>query len=208
MAELTPKQKKFCLEYLKDLNGMRSYRVAYPGIKNNETAKVNASKLLTKTNIQTFISEKQQKIADKVEIQVSDIVRELKNIAFSNGTDFANTVEKKFTDKKIDEDGNETEVEKTYQVVELVNTNDISQEKQSAISCVKNTKNGISIETHDKMKALELLGKHLGMFGEKEPEKKAPDNGLIEALKSGGAVWNDVSEIQQEAINDNDLVDT
>jgi phage terminase small subunit len=55
--ELTPKQKIFCDEYLIDTNGTRAYKTAY-NTGNTNTAKVNASKLLTNTNIKEYIDKR------------------------------------------------------------------------------------------------------------------------------------------------------
>ncbi|MBY6808674.1 terminase small subunit, partial [Clostridium botulinum] len=43
----------------------------------------------------------------------------------------------------------------------------LTANEKKAITAIKNTKFGISIETADKVKALELLGRHLGMFKDK-----------------------------------------
>lgn len=43
---MTEKQKIFADEYLIDLNATRAYLVAYPRVKNENTAAVNGSKLL------------------------------------------------------------------------------------------------------------------------------------------------------------------
>ena len=37
-AGLTEKQKRFCEEYLIDLNATRAYRAAYPSVKKDATA--------------------------------------------------------------------------------------------------------------------------------------------------------------------------
>ena len=52
--ELTEKQKVFCDEWLKDMNGTRVYKVVYKGVKNDEIVKVNASRLLTNANVQKY----------------------------------------------------------------------------------------------------------------------------------------------------------
>lgn len=54
---MTEKQKRFCDEYLIDLNGTRAYKAAYPSVKNDNTAKVNASRLLTNANVRAYIDE-------------------------------------------------------------------------------------------------------------------------------------------------------
>lgn len=45
---MTEKQKLFCDEYLKDLNGTRAYRAIYKNIKTDNAAGVRANKLLKK----------------------------------------------------------------------------------------------------------------------------------------------------------------
>lgn len=44
---LTAKQKIFADEYPIDLNATRAYKVAYPKIKKDETARANSSRMLT-----------------------------------------------------------------------------------------------------------------------------------------------------------------
>ena len=44
---MTDAQKRFCDEYLIDLNATRAYKVAYPNCKKDETARANGSRLLT-----------------------------------------------------------------------------------------------------------------------------------------------------------------
>lgn len=54
---LTEKQKKFVEEYVRDLNATRAYKAAYPTVRKDASARANASKLLAKTNIQTYKNE-------------------------------------------------------------------------------------------------------------------------------------------------------
>lgn len=72
--ELTVKQEAFCLHYAKTGNATESYIAAGYKAKNNNIARVEASKLLTKPNIQKKLQEiaekiKSDKIADIQEIQ-------------------------------------------------------------------------------------------------------------------------------------------
>lgn len=55
---MTNAQRIFCEEYLIDLNGTRAYKVAYPNIKKDSTARTNASRLLTIANIKSYIEER------------------------------------------------------------------------------------------------------------------------------------------------------
>lgn len=76
--ELTPKQKMFCLEYLKDFNATRAYREVYWVSQN--TAKVNGCKLLTNTNIQEFLWSKVEKKVEKAEMWVDYVLDNLHQI--------------------------------------------------------------------------------------------------------------------------------
>ena len=43
---MTDKQRKFCDEYLIDLNATRAYKLAYPNVKSESAATSGASRLL------------------------------------------------------------------------------------------------------------------------------------------------------------------
>ena len=51
---LTPKQKIFADEYLIDLNATRAYKVAYPRVRNEETAAAAGARLLR--NVKVYIN--------------------------------------------------------------------------------------------------------------------------------------------------------
>ena len=55
---MTEKQKLFCDEYLKDLNGTRAYRTVYKTIKNDNVAGVRANKLLKQKDIAEYINKR------------------------------------------------------------------------------------------------------------------------------------------------------
>jgi phage terminase small subunit len=70
---VTEKQKRFADEYLIDCNATRAYKVAYPNVKKDETARVNGSRLLTNANVKNYISEqleiiKSERVADAQEV--------------------------------------------------------------------------------------------------------------------------------------------
>lgn len=74
---LTNQQKRFCEEYVKDLNGTRAYLAAYPGCKKKDSARANASKLLAKTNVSAYVRELNERISEKLQITAEDVVRDL-----------------------------------------------------------------------------------------------------------------------------------
>lgn len=130
--KLTEKQKRFCEEYLVDLNGTRAYCIAYPKVKNEAVARTNASRLLTNANVQKYISELRQKQSQRTGITADTVLKELEKIALSD----------------------------------------------------------VEVSGKEKIKALELLGRHLGMFNGQTEDPAATENNLLDILKEGavGAV--------------------
>ena len=165
--KLTEKQKIFVNEYLVDLNATRAYKVAYPNVKKDDTARANGSRLLTNANIKEYLDERMREREKRTEITQDKVLEELAAIAFSNGSKYAKVIEEIVYDENgevlLDHNGNIVK----QKVVELVLTDELSETDKKAIASIKRGKNGIEISTCDKVRALELLGKHLGMFKEK-----------------------------------------
>ena len=70
---MTEKQKRFCDEYLIDLNGTRAYKAAYPSVKNENTAASGASELLRNPKVRAYLDEQLEalhnaKTADAAEV--------------------------------------------------------------------------------------------------------------------------------------------
>nr|DAH20732.1 MAG TPA: Terminase small subunit [Caudoviricetes sp.] len=179
MAKLTAKQQRFCDEYLIDLNGTRAYKVAYPSVKKDETARVNASRLLTNANVKTYIQERQKEREKRTEITQDSVLRELALIAFAKASDYARVVEKDAMVEVdghmvpvLDEDGNQVK----YRTVEPILTDELTEDQKKAIAVIKKGRDGFEIKPYSKIQALELLGKHLGMFTEKVEVKNTTPN--------------------------------
>lgn len=167
---MTKKQKIFADEYLIDLNATRAYKVAYPSIKKDETARANSSRMLTNANVAKYIAERMQDRQKRTEITQDRVLEELAAIAFARATDFAEV-----------KDG----------LVIIKDTAGLSEKQIKAIAGIKEGKFGIELKLNDKEKALELLGRHLGMFkdrvevsGLEEEKKKLGD--ILEQLRGDG----------------------
>lgn len=155
---MTDKQKIFADEYLTDLNATRAYKVAYPKVKNDNTAAANASRMLRNAKVQKYITERQEERQERTEVTQDMIVRELAAIAFANTTDFVRVVK-----KDIKHEGKTISIAQ----VEVILTEKLTEKQKKAIASVKEGRNGIEVKAHDKVKALELLGRHLGMWNDK-----------------------------------------
>lgn len=165
--KLTEKQKIFVNEYLVDLNATRAYKVAYSNVKKDDTAAVNGNRLLRNAKVKEYLDERMREREKRTEITQDKVLEELAAIAFSNGSKYAKVIEEIVYDENgevlLDHNGNIVK----QKVVELVLTDELSETDKKAIASIKRGKNGIEISTCDKVRALELLGKHLGMFKEK-----------------------------------------
>lgn len=78
---MNSQQIKFCHEYVNNgCNGTQAYLRAYKSCKKEETAKVNASRLLTKANIQSYIEELQEKLKSKAIMSAQERMEWLTNV--------------------------------------------------------------------------------------------------------------------------------
>ncbi len=149
--ELTEKQKVFCDEWLKDMNGTRAYKVAYKNTKSDHVAATNAGRLLRNAEVQKYIQEKQKEREKRTEITQDMVLKELAKLAFIDRTDVVSLGKTRDGETKVI----------------IQSTDDLTLEQKAIISGIKETKNGIEVTFYSKEKALELLGRHLGMFNDK-----------------------------------------
>lgn len=90
---MTEKQKRFADEYLIDLNGTRAYKVAYPRVKSDETAKAAASRLLTNVNVKTYIDEQLEKIHNEKTADAQEVLEYLTAVMRNEQTEEVVVVE-------------------------------------------------------------------------------------------------------------------
>lgn len=140
------KQDLFVKEYLKDLNGTQSYIRAGYKVKDENSAAVMANRLLRNVKIQEKIQVAMKEREKRTEITQDRVLNEIANLAFTDRTGIVNLKNNSLIIKNFDE---------------------LSPEQKACISGVKETKFGIEVTFYNKEKALEMLGKHLGMFTEK-----------------------------------------
>ena len=167
---LTEKQKIFADEYLTDLNATRAYKVAYPRVKNDDVAAPAAARLLRNVKVANYVEERMQERQKRTEVTQDRVIEELAAIAFARVTDYA---------------------EVTGGAVRIRNTEELTETQIRAIAGIKDGKFGVELKLNDKEKALELLGRHLGMFKDKlevsgtlETEKTKLDD-LIQQMHGG-----------------------
>lgn len=142
---LNPKQKRFCEEYILDLNATQAaIRSGYSA----KTAKVIGAENLAKPDIQQYLQGLQAEVATAIAVTRERVLKEYASIAFSSP-------------KKILSEG-----------MIVKDISELSDEVAAAIKkitpIVKVAKDGEiirewAIEFHDKVGALAQLSKHLGL---------------------------------------------
>ncbi len=148
LAKLTAKQQRFCDEYLIDLNATQAAIRA--GYKRSDYTDTNANKLLENTRIKETIEKAMAERSKRTGISQDRVIQELARIAFVNPIDVINTENGSVSDSASDDD---------LACIQSV--------KVKTMSSDKGWSEEREVKLNDKMKALELLGKHLGMFKDK-----------------------------------------
>lgn len=191
---LTEKQARFVAEYLVDLNATEAAkRAGY----SEKTAYSIGFENLKKPEIQEAIQQAKEARAARTGITQDRVIQELARVAFANGTDFAKVVSSECPVTTVDEDGIVREVVRRTQRVVLVDTDHVDPEKRAAIAYIKEGKHGIEVSSYDKVKALELLGKHLGLFDGKTSQDPGGENNLLQAIQEAGEInTDDLPEVQ------------
>ena len=165
---MTKKQKRFIEEYLIDLNATQAaIRAGY----SPDTAKSIGSENLTKPDIKAQIARAMAERSRRTGVNADRVIMELAKIAFVNANDVIDP--KTATIKK----GALPEDTAAIQSVKVKAFGEDGLERE--------------IKMADKLKALELLGKHLGMFRDKlevsgtlETEKTKLDD-LLQQMRGG-----------------------
>lgn len=160
---LNDMQERFCNEYLVDLNATQAAKRA--GYKDS-SAYSQGQRLLKHDEVQAKIQELKAKRQERVEITQDMVLRELAIIAFSNAADYAAVIEKRAIIDGVpmeNPDGSPM----MYRTVEPVLTAELTEDQKKALAVIKRGRDGFEVRPYDKTRALELLGKHLGMFTDK-----------------------------------------
>lgn len=160
---MTNKQKRFCQEYMIDLNATQAaIRAGY----SPKTANEQAGRLLVNVSIQSYIAQLQAEQSRRTGINADRVLRELAKVAFANASDIVDTGDVTLKD-------------------------DVSPDDLAAVQSFKVKLSGTGgvereIKLADKLKALELLGKHIGMFGKSKDGEL--DNQLQKAAELLGGL--------------------
>lgn len=215
-AELTDKQRLFCLHYIKCFNATKAYQKAYGC--SCETAMVAGPRMLGNVRVRNEITNLKQNRYQREFLSESDIFQKYMDIAFADITDYLDFGTEEVPVMALDgpvkikdpETGEEKTLTKTVNVVHFKPSSEVDG---SILSEVKQGKDGASIKLADRMKALEWLSKHMNIATDEQKARieqiraqtellkakaqaddieEAADDGFIEALKVTAADdWED-----------------
>ena len=117
------------------------------------------------------------------------ILQELRAIAMARATDFMAV-----------RDG----------ALDIRSTDELTPEQAAAIASIERSTGGLKLKFYDKLKALELLGKYLGLFEARQSWPDGQENNLLQAIIESTAKevdTDDLPELQQAATAGDDLVE-
>ncbi|MCI8810368.1 MAG: terminase small subunit [Oscillibacter sp.] len=168
---LTPKQKRFVAEYLVDLNATAAaIRAGY----SKKTAEVIGYENLRKPQIEAAINQAIQEREKRTEITQDMVLRETAKLAFFD------------IRKMFDKNGKPLDISKlddaTAAALVGLDVQDVTDQDGDYVGYVKKYKMA------DKVKALELLGKHFGTWEPKDdgPKDEIEEDGLSRSLRKLG----------------------
>jgi phage terminase small subunit len=164
---LTPKQKRFVEEYLIDLNATQAaIRAGY----SEKTARVIGPENLLKPAVAELVEQAFKERAKATEITADMVLAELARVGFSNMSNYA----------RWNEHG-----------VLLTDSEKLTDDAARCVAEVSQTVTAeggtVKFKLHDKVSALEKLGRHLGMFKEKV-EITGKDGGPVELSDAKAAL--------------------
>jgi len=147
MDRLTPKQQRFVEEYLVDLNATQAaIRAGY----SSDSAAEQGSRMLRNVKVRACIDQAMAERSKRTGINQDRVLIELARLGFINAVDLINS-----DDATIKQNASRDDTAAILSVkVKVIPTEDGEIVERE-------------VKMNDKIKALELLGKHLGMFKDK-----------------------------------------
>lgn len=160
-TKITPKQQRFVDEYLIDLNATQAYIRA--GYKASEVvAGIEGHKLLKNPKVDAYLQKRMRDREKRTEISQDRVLKELAKIGFADIKDFLAFR----TEKTVISHEDGEPVIDYQQIVEMKPSDLVDGTLINEISIGKD--GTLKFKLHDKMSALEKMGKHLKMFTDKQ----------------------------------------
>jgi phage terminase small subunit len=156
VGTLNAKQKLFCEEYIIDLNAKAAYIRA--GYKDSASASANAARLIADDSVRAYVEELKAGRSQALKLTAEKVLQEIARVAFSNICEVM----------EFDSAG-----------VNVKDSANLTEDTTAAIASVSETKTEtevstttrITVKLHNKISALSLAAKHLGLLGDMNQAK-------------------------------------
>ncbi len=142
MESLTQKQRRFCEEYLLDLDPTEAYKRAGYKVNSDDSARAAGNRLLSNVAVSRYVQKLMAERASRTAITADKVLQEISGVAFAKITDF------------ISVNGCE---------VACKPSSEWPKEVAGAIVEFSRYGHRVSIKMGDKLGALKLLYDHLGL---------------------------------------------
>jgi phage terminase small subunit len=172
------RHERFAQEIAQGKSASAAFVAAGFAANGSNAARLNANEL-----VRERVKELLQESASKSGITIEKIVAELAKIGFSDIRKIVRWRSARVTEEDNAE-GGDVLIVKTIvnNLVEIVSSDEIDDETAGAIAEIsQNEKGNVRVKLHDKRAALVDLGKHVGMFAEKD--EKGPQTTIV--IKGG-----------------------
>lgn len=185
---LDARQKRFCEEYIIDLNG---YKAAIRAGYSEKSSRQQASDLLSRPNISQYISELKDKRSERTEITADRTVKEVANIGYSNIKKIASwDAEGNLTvipsDEMSDDVAASIETIKMEKVTLFTKREKAWDENGDRNDIIEETvKTTLTVKLAKKMPALLLLMKHQGLLDTISSDEDQVLTKALEEIKRG-----------------------
>lgn len=164
-GRFTENRKIFADEWLKDRNGTRAYKAAYPTVKNDNVAAVQASILLRKPKVVEYIAKGLGELRAKTQIDQEGIVKRYLMLTDYHITDF-------FNDNGTMKSLSQIPKEKLYAIQGFKADEKVDVNNEEVIKTLIR-----EFKLSNKKDVLDSLARHLGMFEKDNSQRGAAAGG-------------------------------
>lgn len=202
-AELTDKQRLFCILYIRCFNATKAYRKAYGC--SYEVANSEGYRLLVNPCIRDEITRLKKNRLNRELLDEHDIFQKYMDIAFADITDYVEFGREEIqvtgafgpVEIKDPETGEKTPLMKEVNTVRFRESAEVDG---TLITEVKQGKDGASIKLADRMKALDWLANHMDLATEEQRARIAQIKAQTDKLKGtdNGAELSRLDEVLSE----------
>jgi phage terminase small subunit len=181
---LTDLEERFCLEYVRDLNGGRAVIRAGYNVKDMNSASVQASRMLRKPKIREYLS-------DAFDLNEITIISEIIRIALSQLTDVV-----EFDGENIKVLPTKDWTERTKSAVKSIKVTRTTTARREGKATVETTVTSTEVTMHDKLSALDKLMKKFGLYN-----KQIALLDAVQILLNEGVATPEQAQIISDGVN-------